>query len=604
MPIKDLEEHHFGTNICGLPLTANPQKLDSSKSVCTSGLEIYDSEIAPLLGEVRTSTIPSYGGSDCRGQESHDDHERINCFKKPSPFWLLPPFFIFSLSSGVTIVPHVNLFVSLVCRSHFFQKSAGNPNIAFPGTYDNHMCQTPEIQSIAIKFSLLMSMTAGMFGALMSPKLGAWSDRHGRRKPLIINCLGAAIAEVLIIIIATYPMYFDYRWLVISAFIEGITGSFNTGFAITRAYATDCTAPTKRAVALGYFHASLFSGIALGPLLAAFLVRQTQIIISASYAAAGIRAAYILFLLFAVPESLVEERQMEAREQHLLRAKLAELKNEESCWWKDVLKKIDFLNSLRVLYPKGPGSSDALRTNLILLSAIDTILYGVTLCVITLTIYYLGYRFQWNTFDLSIFTFLINVCRVSALILILPTLNYFIHTRYSNHQRKLIGQSSQSDSGCTTSDLWIIRCSILIEAIGFAVYAITKNGSLFVAAGVIGSLGGMAAPTVQSVLTRHVHSDQVGKLLGSSGLLHGVAKILFPLLLNLAYAETVGKLPQAVFFVLICCNGTALLLSLKIKTNVHVPILSGATIECSMLLPRSIIPEANTPRRSRSSTLL
>ena len=604
MPLKDLEEPQFGTNIVEFPFTAKRQKLDSSKSVCTSDPEVYDSEIAPLLAESRSSAIPTYGVSDCRRQEGHDEYERIVWFKKPSPFWLLPPFFIFSLSSGVTIVPHVNLFVSLVCRSHFIQKSAGNLNTAYLDTYDNHMCQTPEIQSTAIKFSLLMTITAGMFGALMSPKLGAWSDRHGRRKPLIINCLGATITELLIIIIATYPMYFDYRWLIIAAFIEGITGSFTAGFAITRAYATDCTVPTKRAVALGYFHASLFSGIALGPLLSAFLVRQTQTIISASYAAAGIRTAYILFVLFAVPESLVEKRQMEAREQHLLRAKFAELKNEESSWWKDALKNINFLSSLRVLYPKGPGSSNALRTNLILLSAIDTILYGVTLCVITVTIYYLGYRFQWNTFDLSIFTFSINVCRVSALILILPTLNYLIHTRHSNHQRSLIGQSSQPDSGCTTSDLWIIRCSILIEAIGFVVYAITKNSSLFVAAGIVGSLGGMAAPTVQSALTRHVSSDQVGKLLGSAGLLHGLAKILFPLLLNLAYAETVAKLPQAVFYVLICCNGTAILLSLKIKTNVHVPIISDATKECSMLLPRSNIPEANNPRRSRSSTLL
>lgn len=571
----------------------------------TEDLKNCNSEIAPLLRERRASDLPSYGGSNSYEQEGHDYREEMVWFKRPSLYWLLPPFFIVSLAAGATIVPSVNLVVSLVCRSHFIQKSASNPNIAIPESYDdNYMCQTPEVQSLAIKFSLLMTITTGIFGALMSPKLGAWSDRNGRRKTLIINCLGAIMGELLTIIVATYPVYFDYRWLILAAFTEGITGSFTAGFAITRAYATDCTVPTKRAVAFGYFHASLFSGIALGPLLAAFLFKLTHTTISTFYAAAGIRIVYIVFILCAVPESLVENRQVEAREQYLLRAKETEAEDEGPFQWKKSMKKIEFLNSLCVLYPKGTGSSDALRTNLILLSIVDTILYGVTMSAITVVIYYLGYRFQWDTFNLSIFTSSINFCRVFALIIVLPILNYLMRTRRSYDQSGLISQSSHPDSGCTASDLWIIRCSILIEAVGFAVYATTQNVSIFVAAGIFGSLGGMAAPTLQSALTRHVSADQVGKLLGSAGLLHAFAKILFPLLLNLAYAETVGQLPQTVFFVLICCHGTAFLLSLGIKPNVHIPTPSAATIECSMLISTTVVSEASNSRSSRSGILL
>lgn len=61
------------------------------------------------------------------------------------------------------------------------------------------------------------------------------------------------------------------------------------------------------------------------------------------------------------------------------------------------------------------------------------------------------------------------------------------------------------------------------------------------------ALGGVGSPTIQSALTKHIPRDKTGQLLGAGTLLRSLARVLFPTVFNLIYADTVGTFPQAVF---------------------------------------------------------
>lgn len=74
-----------------------------------------------------------------------------------------------------------------------------------------------------------------------------------------------------------------------------------------------------------------------------------------------------------------------------------------------------------------------------------------------------------------------------------------------------------------------------------------RGNSNFHKAGIIAALGGVGSPTIQSALTKHIPRDKTGQLLGASALLRSLARVLFPTVFNLIYADTVGALPQAVF---------------------------------------------------------
>ena len=128
-------------------------------------------------------------------------------------------------------------------------------------------------------------MVAGVFSAITAPKLGAISDRHGRRLILGLSSFGLLASEVATILAAKYPDTFSVNILLIGALIDGLSGSFMLGMAVARSYAADCTTIKKRAISFGYFQGALFLGIAVGPALGSFIIKATANVLNVFYAA-------------------------------------------------------------------------------------------------------------------------------------------------------------------------------------------------------------------------------------------------------------------------------------------------------------------------------
>lgn len=488
--------------------------------------------------------------------------------------WLLPAFFLLATAVGGLVVPKLNLILALVCRRYLDEKSASDPSFIFAPVLlgaENPQCQRiPEVQSLATEFTLYTMVIAGTLSAITTPKLGALSDRYGRTKLLVISSIGLFISEIITILAFKYPETISYKWLLAGAVFDGICGSFTSTMTLMYAYASDCTPPPKRAVSFGYFHACLFSGIAVGPLAAAFVIRLSGTLITIFYVTLGIHACFMLFILFVVPESLTKKRQATAQDKHAA-------ENDSAAWdgytWLWVLKKSNILEPLKILWPTGPGSSSHLRANLILLSAVDTIIFGVAMGAMTVIIYYTGFQFGWDTATTSEFVSTVNICRVSVLAGVLPLINHLVRARRSKKQLREFGFIlPERNSGSDIFDINVIRVAIFIEIIGYGGYSLARTGPLFVASGVVAALGGIGSPILQSALTKHVPHDKVGQLLGASGLLHALARIVCPAIFNIIYSKTVGTLPQTVFLALTSCFFIAFVGSWFIRPNGMSPI--------------------------------
>lgn len=453
-----------------------------------------------------------------------------------------------------------------MCRSYLAEKSSQNPNFIFAPVLlggDNPQCRIPEVQSLVTKFTLAITIITGMISAIMSPVLGAWSDRNGRKRILAISSLGGFLTEVITILAGKYPDVVSYQWLLAGAVFDGLCGSFIAGMALTHAYAADCTPPPKRTVAFAYFHACLFSGIALGPLLAAALFRLTHSLVTVFYVALGIHTFFILTLLLVVPESLTKKRQEVAREKHAAKGLFTANQT-----WMGTLKNTNPLAPLKVLWPTGRGNTKHVRANLVLLATVDTIIFGVAMGVMTVIVYYSGYQFGWQTSETSLYVSVVNSTRVFTLVVILPIFNYLIRTIPRNRRRRESGSAiPERHSGADSIDLFVIRLSVLFEIIGYLGFTVTRSGPLFVASGIMASMGGVGSPTLQSALTKHVPHDQIGQLLGATGLLHALARVICPTIFNLIYAQTVGTYPQTVFLVLTACFVLAFTFSWFIRPN-------------------------------------
>ena len=469
-------------------------------------------------------------------------------------------------------MPKVNLILSLLCRDYFADKNVMTLPIIIGG--DNAQCQVPEVQQLVSSFTLATSLIAGIISAITAPLLGSYSDRHGRVRVIAFTALGSIFTDLMLITVAHNYETVSVYWLIPAAAIEGVSGTFIASMALTYAYATDCTDPRRREITFGWVQAGLFTGIALGPIIAAYITKLTGDLLSIIYILVGAHLFFITWNLLVVPESLTEARQKVARARHEAERKkasaIAVAARGVSRPYLDPLWAFgrsvfsgEFFASLRVLWPTGPGSSPALRRNLVLIAGMDTCMFAVGMGVFTVIIIYSEMMFKWGTFETQILMTVLNIIRVLLLLTGLPLIAYW-RQRSRKHIAPDIGHAH---TGADSFDIAVIRVSVFFDLLGYIGFGLARSGAMFLGAGAVAALGSMASPTLSSALTKHVPADRTGRLLGATALLHALARVGGPALFNAVYYVTVKHFPQAVFVVLVVIFAGVVVASWFIRPN-------------------------------------
>lgn len=449
-----------------------------------------------------------------------------------------------------------------MCRDYFADQKAKDPTFTYlPVIFggENDQCRIPQVQSNAAQILLYVNLISGFLSALVSPRLGDLSDRYGR-VPLMSLCVaGTLISELFVTFIAAYPDHASINWLLVAAFVDGLCGSFTLALSLVHSYGADCTSPERRNVVFGYIHATLFSGIALGPFLFGLLIKHTGKILDVFLTVLVLHGIYLFTLLFLIPESLSKERQNLARTKHHAKPQRGNTNFKQN--FLRELHPSSIFKPLAILWPKpGPLQSTPenralfkkLRKNLVLIAAIDTLMFGVGLGTVQIIILYAEYVFGWGNYESSVFVSITNSGRVITLLLILPGI-----TRYIRGPTR----GNQANSGSDWLDISLIRLAILIDLLGYIGYAVSKTGGIFTLSALVASIGGIGPPSLQSSLTKHVPPSQTGRILGAMGLLHALARVVSPVIFNGIYSVTVGNFTQAVFVCLASVFGLAAILS-------------------------------------------
>lgn len=257
------------------------------------------------------------------------------------------------------------------------------------------------------------------------------------------------------------------------------------------------------------------------------MIKQAGTVLVVFYFALVCHAFFIFFASCIIPESLSKERQLLAQEKYD-KAK-AEVADET---WLQTLKKYNILEPLWVLHPTGEGTSPALRKNLIVLAAIDTMMFGVAMGTMRVIMLYNIKVFHFDEVAASWYMSICNVSRVSCLLLLLPLLNRLFRGRGANIQHA-------THRGSDKLDLAIIRVSIIFDLAGYLGYALAPSAGFMVLSGVVASFGGIGSPTLQSSLTKHMPADRTGQILGAAGLLHALARVGAPTLFSVIFGFTV-----------------------------------------------------------------
>lgn len=532
-----------------------------------------DDEDAPLLNpsahDYGSADGDSHTGSDNGVEElewpGEAELRRLPWWKRPSIYWLLPPFLLFTIAFGGIIIPKVNLIMDLVCTG-YYASNTGDPmtDPLNPGQQPDR-CQNDAVASRSSLFLMYGSLCSGILSAITSPKLGELSDRYGRKKFMLFNTCGALFGEVLTILAAKYPETVHVNWILVGYCLEGLSGSFIVGMAVAHSYASDCTSPQRRSVAFSYFHACLFAGIAIGPAMSGYIISarekyvgHTEAVLLVFYIALVAHGVFILCLIFVIPESLSKTRQQAARQRH----KEEIDKMGPSSDWINQLRHINLFKPLGILWPTGPGTSPAVRRNLVLLAATDTTMFGVAMGAMGVLLVYTRRQFGWHELETGRFATIVNSSRVISLLVILPLLTRIFRGKN--------GHARLRKSGSDLFDLSIIRAAIFFDMMGYLGFILARRGEVFALSGALAAVGGIGNPTLGAALTKHVPQDKVGQLLGATGLLHAIARVVGPIIFNGIFAATVSGFRQTVFVTLCATFGVAFICSWFVVPHVYI----------------------------------
>jgi len=291
-----------------------------------------------------------------------------------------------------------------------------------------------------------------------------------------------------VILISCFGLSIDYifmalapslTWLFLGRLISGITASnVATGFA----YITDVTPPEERPKKFGLISAAFGLGFVIGPAVGGYLGNIN--LRFPFWAAAALSLANALYGFFILPESLPPERRS------------------KSAW--------HMANPL--------GSLNLFRSHRELagLAVVTTLYYLAHQSLQTVYVLYTEYRYAWNQRDIG---FSLAVVGVSAALVSGVLIGPFV---------KHFGQRRSLLSG------------LLFGTLGFASFALATRGWILLAVIPLIALWGVAAPAMQSLMSRHVDPSSQGKLQGAINSLRAITGMAGPILFTQVFALAIA----------------------------------------------------------------
>src|SRR5256714_15251965 len=291
-----------------------------------------------------------------------------------------------------------------------------------------------------------------------------------------------------VMLISCFGLSIDYvfmalapslRWLFGGRIISGITASnVATGFA----YITDVTPPEERSKKFGLVSAAFGLGFILGPAVGGSLGNIN--LRFPFWAAAALSLANALYGFFILPESLPKER----------RAKNA--------WhMANPLGSLNLLRSTRELSG---------------LSVVVTLYYLAHNSLPSMWALYTEYRYAWNRRDVGLS---LAVVGVSAAIVSGVLVGPFV---------KRFGERVSLLSG------------LAFGTLGFLAFGLATRGWVILATIPLIALWGIAAPAVQSLMSRHVDASAQGKLQGAINSLRAITGMAGPVLFTQDFALAIS----------------------------------------------------------------
>ncbi|KAH9812471.1 hypothetical protein DFH28DRAFT_978599 [Melampsora americana] len=567
-------------------------------------------ESTPLLSQNNNVTNPNIISNTITRIKQREAHA----------FWLVPILLLMAISLGMNTSPKLEIHTQLICRSLSIDQpnhrefeaaihSGGGFLTIAHSDWVNKCRKDPMVSSRLSLLSTMISLVMGSLSVLTTAYWCSLSERIGRRLVLGWAFFGFIIndASFLIIIrLMRSDVLQDYRLLIIPSILEGLTGGPATVQALFNSYISDCAkGSNSQTITFSLFLGLMMAGMAIGPTISAKIVNLKDDILLPFYIILILLIIVFGFSLYVIPESLSKVKQIEFLKKHQedlnqLKISFAPSNSNRIRFYHLRLfvyqrrkMYLNFLKPLMILWPTKSIENHNRMTRdwKLTLIGIAYALYGSGTGAYGIKLQYAIFRFQWGPIETGYFLTTLGLCRVMALLVIIPIVirlwkrstqiinleprppfvvnsNGNSNKKYSSLSSRL-GQRPLQSEPITISipkltpspnprktlsdakfDLKFARYSIIWDALSIVILIVSPSMSWFIIGSGMQSLAGSTSSAIQALAINCVPGEKVGQVIASFSILQVLcSQVLGPFVFGGVFSGTVGSFSEAFFVV-------------------------------------------------------
>lgn len=435
-----------------------------------------------------------------------------------------------------------NLQMDKVCQVNLNQTVEVCANLSQYNDVKNSMSK--EVSVFAMYNGIIMAVIPLFFILFM----GAWSDKYGRKVPLVVATLGHllyALGYLVASMVTTWPV----EYLLFVALLDSLGGGTVSFLTAANSYISDVTSEKSRTSRVGFANSIWFLGGPIGTLMGTYIYQAGgyQILFGTSL---GMYVLSLFYMVFIMPEShgpfanvqklekiLPPKQSLRLREsvawvygidktkRDLMKTKSV-MKRARSITFgvmiKDFFNPKRFLDSIKCTIKKRQGSVRLYILLLIFCNLLRKLGRGAYMYLFTRQV------LHWQATDYGLWVTYKNILATLGSLAAVPLLSTVL----------------------SVSDNVLAMVGALSSVFDYVLYGLVSEDTYFFMwlAPVAALLVNSCAIAIRAMLSKYVAADELGRVSAVLGALDGVMPMLSSSLYTAVYHSTVHLFPGAQFF--------------------------------------------------------
>ncbi|XP_055909105.1 proton-coupled folate transporter [Eupeodes corollae] len=425
------------------------------------------------------------------------------------------------------------LFTSVVEQDFFVRKSClvnNNYSLEICNNLDKFPEIKKEVQITTSKFHQWENISAHIFPIVLALFLGSWSDKRGRKFPLLMGLCGKFIYSIMMVVNARQKSW-PVEYVIFTATLPcALTGADVAIFASCFAYISDVSSLKNRTMRVTILDICYLSAMPTGVAFGSYMFNN---VLNKSHASMFAINASIMFV--GIVYSIIFLKWQTTSKQRSLR-------EITFCgFFPDFFDIQHLQDSFGVLAKKRPGN----RRSFLIILLISMALYTFQRDEKPYLYLYAQLKFQWDVKIYSNFKTFQSTAYVIAALIAIPLLN------------KVFGWR----------DTAIVFIGVWAHAIARLFYYFADTPTFFYTGAVICSLGPIVGPMIRSITSKIVPQSERGKVFALLSVCDNAVPFISGVCYSQIYRSTIGK-RSAVFLLTIATQIAVFFLILGIHLKV------------------------------------